>query len=88
MKDDGRILKLAINRSMSSEEVKITSQDAYSSLGMSDVIYMAISHGNALVMHKNQEMDGNQVIELAGQGRICMLAHVSCIGFTVALITY
>lgn len=88
MKDDERILKLAINRSMSSEEVKITSQDAYSSLGMSDVIYMAISHGNALVMHKNQEMDGNQVIELAGQGRICMLAHVSCIGFTVALITY
>uniref|UniRef100_A0A1X7V977 Uncharacterized protein n=1 Tax=Amphimedon queenslandica TaxID=400682 RepID=A0A1X7V977_AMPQE len=60
---------------MSPEEAKVTFRDAYSSLGMSDVIYMAISHGNSLVMHKNQEMDGNQVIELAGQGCVYMLPH-------------
>ena len=52
------------------------------------MLYMPISHGNALVMRKNQEMDGNHIIELAGQGCIYMLAHVSCIVFTVALITY
>ena len=51
-------------------------------------LYLTTSHDNALVMYKNQEMDGNQVIELADQGCIYMLAHVSCIVFAVALITY
>ena len=41
---------------------------------------MAISHGNSLVMHNNQEMDGNQVIEsrLYIHATTCELHSVYC----------
>ena len=83
IKDNGRILKLAISRSMSPEEVKITLRDAYSSLGMSDIIYvwpflMAI-HLSCITTRKWM---GTKSLS---QGCIYMLPHVSCILFTVSL---
>ena len=74
--DDGRIKKLDFRRSMSASAVKEKISAGFSK-NLEKAVYMRCSQSNILKIHDQQELNGDEFIQLAGQGSVYLCENVS-----------
>ena len=81
---EGRIKKLAITRSMSVQSIRKCIKEAFSELKLSvSMVFMCTGTDNILEVFAKQDLDGSEVIELAGSGSVYLTEvskkqNVSC----------
>ena len=71
LKEDGHIIELAFNRSMTSKETMNVITDAFKDLtGGGKLQFLQANRDNTLDVHTQQNLDGNGVLNLAGSGSL------------------
>ena len=71
LKEGGRVVEVAFQRSMTSTETMETITDAFKDLGgVEKLQFLQASRDNTLKVHVEQELDGNGVLDLAGCGSL------------------
>ena len=69
--DCGRIVKLQFKRCMKASEVRNIICRAFSEFqGVETAQYLRCEKNNIMLLNENQELDGDDIIDLAGQGSL------------------
>lgn len=66
----GRTAKVSFRRNMDMDEVKSSVISAFSSIELSDYLYLRCGKDNRLKVLKDKDLSGDDVFELAGQGSL------------------
>ena len=69
----GRVKKLTFMRNMTSQEVRNTIVTGFSSFNVQKIQFLSCGQDNVLVKYENQDLHGDGIIELAGQGSVYLL---------------
>ena len=71
LKDSGRIVKLQFKRCMKASQVRSIVSSGFSEFkGIEGAHYLRCGQDNIMVVNENQELDGDDIIDLAGQGSL------------------
>ena len=76
LENEGRIKKLQFFRSMTPLAVRQTIADGFSK-NIDKAVYLQCSQNNYINVNHNQDLNGEELIELAGQGSIYLCEQVS-----------
>ena len=74
LSNNGKIKDIPFFRYMNIKETKAVINEAFSSLG-SELIFLKSKKNNSLAVAEKQELDGSEVIDLAGHGCLYLLAE-------------
>ena len=71
LKDSGRIAKLQFKRCMKASQVRNIISNGFSEFeGIETAQYLRCGQDNIMVVNENQELSGDDLIDLAGQGSL------------------
>ena len=69
----GRIKKLEFKRCMTADEVRATIMNGISNFDAQKIQFLCCGQDNTLIKYETQDLDGDGVIDLAGQGSVYLL---------------
>ena len=70
LRSSGRIVKLQFKRCMTVSQVGSTITDDFSEFNVEEYQYLRCGQDNIMLVNEDQELDGDDVAELAGQGSL------------------
>jgi len=74
----GRIKKLEFKRCMTADEVKNTISNGFSNHDVQKIQFLCCGKDNTLLNYESQDLDGDGIIDLAGQGSLYILQVAIC----------
>ena len=77
LKLSGRIKTLDFKRCMTVQDVRNILVEGFKEFDLQNVQYLICGQDNILTKLENQELDGDGIIDLAGQGSVYLLQKVS-----------
>ena len=82
--ESGRIVKLQFKRCMKASEVRNVISNAFSEFqGVEKAQYLRCEKNNIMLLNENQELDGDDVIDLAGQGSLYLTQKEVTVSVTI-----
>ena len=66
----GRIQKMQFRKRMSAQEVRNVLFSSFSKFDLKNMLYIKCGKDNSLSIHHKQDLNGDEIIELAGQGSL------------------
>ena len=82
----GRVKKLTFKRNMTTQEVRNTT--GFLSFNVEKIQFLSCGQDNVLVKYENQDLHGDGIIELAGQGNVYLLQVIILkIGYLMLAVT-
>ena len=84
LKESGQIIKRQFKRCMKASEVRNVISDAFSGFqGVEMAQYLRCEKNNVMLLNENQELDGDDVIDLAGQGSLYLTQKAVTVSVTI-----
>ena len=74
----GRIKKLEFKRCMTADEVKNIISNGFSNYEVQKIQFLCCGQDNTLLKYENQDLNGDGIIDLAGQGSVYLLQVAIC----------
>lgn len=85
LRDSGRVKKLQFKRCIKAADVRTIISSAFSEFeGIETAQYLRCGQDNIMVVNENQELDGSDLIELAGQGSLYLTQKRVSVSFNLA----